>query len=79
MKLSRIIAGASKTVYAVFTDGSIHEVDMNGQKYNQVGSLVGTDGAEALTVSQAHVADGSILKSFLTDGPFADEEYCYYF
>lgn len=68
IQLSRIVAGPSKTLFAVFNDGSIHEVNLDGQKYQAIGSLFsGAKDSSAFTVSHAHVMDGSVLKSFLVD------------
>ena len=45
-------------------------MNLDSQKYQVVGSLFsGAKDSSAFTVSHAHVMDGSVLKSFLVDGP----------
>jgi hypothetical protein len=52
----------------IFRDGCIHDVDLTSQKYTKIGSLFDqADAAAVYDVTDAHVFDGYILKSFIID------------
>lgn len=54
--------------FAMFGDGSIHQIDLKNQRYVSLGSLYNTvEDAAKFFLSSAHVLDGLVLKSFVAD------------
>jgi len=69
MKLARILSGPEGRTIAMYTDGSIHELDIKGKQYSKLGSLFEkAPFASTATMTDAHVVDGNVIKSFVKDG-----------
>jgi hypothetical protein len=66
VSLSGIYTMGTQSV-AVFNDGCVHLVDIKGQKYTKVANLLDSvaDSTKVYTITQAHVIDGQVLKSFI--------------
>ena len=65
--ISRILTGPSQRTFAIFTDGSIHEIDVKAAKYSKLGNLFEKTSLTNGVVTDAHVVDGLTLKSFVSD------------
>ena len=65
--LSRILLAPNGRRIAIFRDGCIHDIDLVSQKYTKIGNLF--DAAPSnlgpMDVTDAHVFDGYVLKSFV--------------
>jgi hypothetical protein len=71
-KLARLMLAPSSSKggrrIAIFRDGNIYDLDITSQKYTAIGTLFEKAGQTiGLDVTDAHVFDGFILKSFLYD------------
>lgn len=68
ISLSGIFTMGTQSV-AVFNCGGVHLVDIKGQKYSKVASLLDgvTDATKTYTITNAHVIEGQVLKSFIKD------------
>jgi hypothetical protein len=66
LSLSGIYSFGAENV-AVFNDGSVHFIDLKGQKYNRIASLLDSvpDKSKVYSITHAHVIDGNVLKSFI--------------
>jgi len=68
LTLIRLMQVSTGNVVAVFTDGSVHSIDLVGQKYTKIASIIPSGASYSdLAVTTAHVMDGLKLKSFLVD------------
>jgi len=67
VKLNAIQGGI---VTALFSDGSVYELNVKEQKYSKLGALYSSDvdGTAKYFMTNAHALDGTILKSFVMDG-----------
>lgn len=62
----RILFAPNDQLVALFSDGTIHNVDLENKNYNQIGSLYSTFTSNShLSMTYAHVFDGNTLKSFV--------------
>lgn len=66
MHLRKILYCPEGHHLALFDDGSLHHLDIASGTYKQIAN-VKTSGLASLTMTNAHVVDGSILKSILYD------------
>ena len=69
LKVNRVLSGPNGRTISIFNDGSIYEIDTNDKKYNLLGNLFAqiTEDIIAPSVADAHVFDGTTLKSFIMD------------
>ena len=65
MRATKIFTVAGGITFALFGDGSLHQVDLANQKYISLGGSILSDVKYSLTT--AHVLDGTTLKSFIVD------------
>jgi hypothetical protein len=66
MTVRRLFSLPDGRTAAIFTDGSVHEVDLSEQKYKKLFSLTSATSFPA-AITDAHVVVGNVLKSFVKD------------
>jgi hypothetical protein len=63
-KLVRVLNGPSGRTIAVFACGGVQEIDLVTKQYKSIGMLTEKN---KYTITDAHVVDGNVLKSFVMD------------
>ena len=65
--LARVLLAPNGRKIAIFKDGCIHDVDLTNKKYTKIGNLfdAAPPNLGRMEVTDAHVFDGSTLKSFI--------------
>jgi hypothetical protein len=67
LSMARVLFGPNERLFAIFNDGSLHDIDVVNAKYSRIGSIYDSVEFQRPTTTFAHVVDGNILKSFIID------------